>query len=540
MMKRGVLASAVLLLAAGGCEKPNPYKLQGAAPDCPPAPVDMPPPNPGSGSGNGSGSGSGSGNGSSGSGSTGSGTGNQITTELDDRVLDYNEALRTASLKLTGNLPKLDAIYQLADADEEDKPTIYAGLIDAMLASPDFNRTMIENFREMFHLSDPDSFDLPFPTVTFGDAIDDADPDGALNNASRDTAALFAAYLLSTDSNFSQLTTATSQTCPTYNASTGVFTMGECGNATSLTSNSLTPVGVLTDPGALIVYYGNLAMRRNRFIHETFLCRFANDPVAEPANPGEQGATCPPGEVIPAYANVWDMSTISGVCNTTKVTYVDFSAWNDAITCANCHSTWNKRAPMFAKFTELGMYNQNGISHPMTGQQTGFSVFVPIEGVPLATLEDWLPVQPGTGCNSNGTACTNTAFSSQVLDTTKTTLAWRQGFELNATAPGPAMLELGQKMAEDPEVQACMLKRTWNMVMTRGDIVYNDAQVPNKVLSKVRTLDSSATDQIGDPFTPIAEDGTGARDLLAEYADGGFKLKSTLRTMLLSEDFLKF
>src|SRR5690348_13071256 len=37
-------------------------------------------------------------------------------TALDDRVLDYNEALRTASLKLIRALPTLDQIREVADS----------------------------------------------------------------------------------------------------------------------------------------------------------------------------------------------------------------------------------------------------------------------------------------------------------------------------------------------------------------------------------------------------------------------------------------
>ena len=39
-------------------------------------------------------------------------------TVLDDRVVDYNEALRTASLKLTDRLPRLSDIIAVRDADD--------------------------------------------------------------------------------------------------------------------------------------------------------------------------------------------------------------------------------------------------------------------------------------------------------------------------------------------------------------------------------------------------------------------------------------
>jgi hypothetical protein len=155
-------------------------------------------------------------------------------------------------------------------------------------------------------------------------------------------------------------------------------------------------------------------------------------------------------------------------------------------------------------------------------------------------LEDWMPTNEPNPSNA-------TNFK-QTLKTTlpngsANAFAWRKGFELTSTNPGPALAEMGDKMATDPLVHACALARSWNMIMTRGDVVYSEAQVPGQVhavftdengneYGGVRVLDPNAAD----PADPFGE----AKDLLAQFQTNNFGLKSVLREMLLSEDFLKF
>ena len=55
-------------------------------------------------------------------------------TVLDERVLDYLEALRTASFKLVGNAPTLDQIESLRTTPDMDKPAKYEAMIDDILS----------------------------------------------------------------------------------------------------------------------------------------------------------------------------------------------------------------------------------------------------------------------------------------------------------------------------------------------------------------------------------------------------------------------
>jgi hypothetical protein len=553
MMKRGVLASAVLLLAASGCDRPNPYKLHGDPKDCPPPAVDEPSPTPENPSGNGQGNtGSGSGSGQNGGNNNNNGNNNNgnnnggnnnggnnttppepVLTELDDRVIDYNEALRVASVKLSGNLPKLSDVYALADADEADKPAVYTAMIDKLL-DPAQNtllaRMLIEHYREVFHIFDADAFDGP-QAGSYNAMMGD----GA---ASRDAAAVFAAYLVVNNLNQTLLSSSSGQagepmTCPTYNPVTNTFNPVACSNYNSMLNNGVQPSGILTDPAPHIVFFGNLAMRRQRWVHETFMCRSTSAsvvPVAEPANPGEEGdPTCQnTGVPVEGFNSVWPFGSISGECTTTRTKYVNFHEWNDATVCADCHATWNHRAPMLAKFTDQGMYSPNGINN------TGFSVFVPIEGVPAAMLEDWMPTNES---NPNNTPMQQTLKAG-------TKFAWRFGYELDQTNPGLALAEMGDKMATDPVVHSCIMARSWNLIMTRGDIVYSNSPVPQQVFERktnsddvdyggMRVIDPAAADPAVNPFGE-------PKDMLKQFQDSQFKLKSTLRDMLLSEDFVKF
>jgi hypothetical protein len=129
------------------------------------------------------------------------------------------------------------------------------------------------------------------------------------------------------------------------------------------------------------------------------------------------------------------MDSISGECNAGPV---DFHEWNATTVCANCHATWNHRAPLFGNFDTLGMW------------QSTPQVQVPVEGAPLAVREDWLPTGEPT--------------------------AWKFGM------PANDLTELGQVMASDPEVISCGVKRMWNYAMSRGDIVDRETPVPTSVV----------------------------------------------------------
>jgi hypothetical protein len=165
------------------------------------------------------------------------------------------------------------------------------------------------------------------------------------------------------------------------------------------------------------------------------------------------------------YASPWPMSSIAGECNGGRV---NFHEYNSAVVCANCHSTWNHRAPLFGNFDTLGEY--------MATPQ----VLVPIDNSPFAVMGDWLP--PGEG------------------------MAWKDG------VPVASLAELGAAMAADDEVIACGVKRMWNYAMSRGDIVNNGADVPSTVIDT----------------------------LVTDFKSSNFNMKTTLRSILVHDDFVRF
>lgn len=326
---------------------------------------------------------------------TGTGFGDPV---LDARVLSYTEALRSASFKLVGNAPTLQEMMDLHNTPDAEKPAKYAAMIDEMMTRPQFRVRMVEFWKNAMRMGGPASGQMP----------------------SRDTAPVFAARLLVEGLPFTNLATQTSNTCPTFDPATGTFADGSC-------SNGIEPVGILTDPGVHALFYGNMAFRRNRFFHETFLCRPANEPVAEPG--GVPGPNGPAGYVAP-----WDWNSITGG----PTANVDFHL-AEGVICANCHSTWNHRAPLWGNFDELGQY------------QADFAVHAPVIGLPMAKRSDWIP------------------------DTEPT--AWKFG------QPAANLTELGARIAADPEVHACAVARMWDYAMSRGDIVETGTKVSDKVLA---------------------------------------------------------
>jgi len=114
------------------------------------------------------------------------------------------------------------------------------------------------------------------------------------------------------------------------------------------------------------------------------------------------------------------------------------------VVCANCHATWNHRAPLFANFDRFGDF------------QSSPQVLVPVSGSPFAVQGDWLPDNEPT--------------------------AWKYNM------PAADLTELGNVMKDDEEVQYCMVKRMWNYAMSRGDIVINETPVPNSVVEDYHQL----------------------------------------------------
>jgi hypothetical protein len=239
-----------------------------------------------------------------------------------------------------------------------------------------------------------------------------------------DTAPTFAAELVVKERPMTDLFTASSNTCPTLDGQ-GNFTDANCATANGLTSS-----GVLTDPGAMAQFYSNMAFRRTRWIQESFVC--TKYPAEYSGNPVAMGA----GQ----YVSPWPFSSIQGGTDKTvaPINFLDTSS----VICANCHTTMNHIAPLFANFDEAGVY------------QSTIQVHTPIPMTPLTKLSDWLP-----------------AGQQQ--------LAWRFG------QPISSLTDLGKAMAADQDLMNCQVARAWNWAMSKTDIVNDLAIVPASTITAI-------------------------------------------------------
>jgi hypothetical protein len=331
------------------------------------------------------GSGSGSGSGSS---------GDEWDQLLGQRVLDYNAALRTAALRLTGKLPTMDEINQVANAaDDAAKKVAYEALIQKYMNTPEFAKQMFYFWRDTFKMGE---------------------------TAALDTAPAFAARLSVNNGSYMDMFTAGSDGCPTFDANAGTFTSAEC-------TNGGPKAGLLTNPGIMAHYFGNLAFRRSRFVQETFVC--TKFPAEISQSPTDVGGAAP-------YTGVWPFTSIATNQNggAGRINFQDTSA----VICANCHSTLNHLTPLFAYYDMNGAY------------QTNISVPTPLDGAPLAKMTDYLPAGETT--------------------------AWRLG---QSVADLPA---LGQAIAADPAVAECGVARMWNWALGKTDIVDTLQEVPSATI----------------------------------------------------------
>jgi hypothetical protein len=353
---------------------------------------------PSSGSGTGNGMGDGTGTNTGGNGDTGP----QIPASLSSRQIDYGQALRTAALKLVGTLPTMDEIAGVKDADS------YAAQIDKYLADPRFPVRLQSYFQDMMKMGGQ-------ITVQKG---------GNPVNVSLDTAPTFATELVVKDQSLMNLFTASSNTCPTMDGQ-GNFTDASCQQ-----SNGIATVGVLTDPGAMAQFYSNMAFRRTRWLQETFVC--TKFPAEYSASPVAMGS----GQ----YVSPWPFDSIQGGTDAT-VAPINFKDTSSVI-CANCHTTMNHIAPLFAQFDVAGQY------------QNTIQVHTPTPANPLSKLSDWLPAG-------------------------QQTFAWRFGKAITD------LTSLGAAVAADPDVANCQVARAWNWAFSKTDIVNDLSIVPNSVISTV-------------------------------------------------------
>ncbi len=319
-------------------------------------------------------------------------TGDEWDQLLDGRTVDYSAALRIAALRLTGELPRLVEIKAVGDAPAEQKQAVYESLVRGYLDDPRLTRSMIAWWKD---------------TLKMGDS------------AMLDSAAFFAAQLTIEGRPYTELLTAATGTCPTYDAGTGVFTPADCDNGVPIAA------GLLTHPGMNSHFFSNMAFRRVRWVQETFACTaFPAELVDEPQNLG--GAAL--------YSAPWPFTSISGIDNGGRVDFHDLSA----VACANCHATMNHVAPLFINFDDAGQL------------QAGPAVVLPTDGSPLVEVTDFLP--PGEPT------------------------AWRLG------VPAADLPALGAAMAADPAIAECAIVRAWNWALGKGDVVDTLAFVPRNVI----------------------------------------------------------
>ena len=322
--------------------------------------------------------------------------------QLEQRKRDYGESLRVASLKLVGELPTLAEINSIANApNEADQKKAYEGHVDRLLADPRFAAKMVDFWRDTLR------------TAQVGQVQN--------NQPNRDFGANFAALVTVDGRSYSELFTAKTGTCPTFDPATNKLTAADCA------ANNGAPVaGLLTDRGVLAQYFAPMAFRRARFLQETFVC--AKFPTEFSDKPVSMGLT--------VYTSPWPFDSIAGGAGAdVRVNFKDTSAVN----CANCHTSMNHIAPLLGNFDANGTYNA-----------TDIQVQVPIAGNPRTRLIDWLPAG-------------------------QQDLAWRFGQKVTD------LPTLGEAMAKDQDVAACAVTRAWNYAFSRGDVVGDLATVPAQV-----------------------------------------------------------
>lgn len=159
----------------------------------------------------------------------------QWADRLQSRHVNYPAALRTAALRLTGALPTVEQVEQIAGV--ADPAAIYQQMISAMVADPRFQTQMLGFWRDTFKMG---------------------------GSAALDAAPLFATQLTVSNGSSDQLFTATTGACPTLAGTT--ITPADCSNGAPV------PAGVLTNPGMLQQFVSNMAFRRTRWVEEVFDC----------------------------------------------------------------------------------------------------------------------------------------------------------------------------------------------------------------------------------------------------------------------------
>jgi hypothetical protein len=313
--------------------------------------------------------------------------------KLGDRVVDYNAALRIAALRLTGELPTLTEIETVGGA--ADVAQAYATQVRTYMSGPKFARQMFHYWQDTLKLGDDPEFD---------------------------SAAAFAAQVTVAGRPFTDVFTATSGTCATFDPATNTFASADCANGVPAHA------GLLTHPGVNRQFVSNFGFRRVRWVQETFACTAFPAEIATVAT--DVGGATP-------YTGTFPFNSIAGTATGGRVNFLDTSA----VVCANCHSNINHIAPLFAHFDKQGQF------------QPDIVATTPLPGNPVAVLADYLP--------------------------SGESLAWRHGTTITDFP------SLGHAIAADPAAASCAIARLWNWALGKSDIVDGGNRVPTDTTAAI-------------------------------------------------------
>lgn len=392
---------------------------------------------------------------------------------VNDSAVDYGLALRTASLKLRGDLPTLAEIRQLdaavkanlSDGSTNDPNAVYKTLVKGFIAdTPKFSRMMVAYWRNQLRMGGVG----PVANSMISGVLQDLQ-DTAANRrqVSIETAPVMMARLVVENKSMKLAFTQTTNNCPTYNYTTGTFTDGQCNTGAVMPGNTATNMGnnvpagqeagILTNPGFQGQYYSNFAFRRARLINEIFACtRYPAEFSQTPTLVGSALYTAPwPQDSITSTVSAPDTDrnnlltfprrrapttdNASATTNVRDVVYFDM-----ATNCQNCHVTLNRRAPLFSGFDGVGYWSGQYLTKSM--------VHSVVPDSPFTQIGDYLP---------KGDTMT----------------AWKFG------KPASTFQQFGQAMADDPQVAKCFMQRAWNNAYSRDDIVNDLALVPDAVIA---------------------------------------------------------
>ena len=392
----------------------------------------------------------------------GTGINNNVTAVgTTDLTVDYSLALRTAAIKLRGDLPTMAEIKRLSaavkanlsDGSENDPSFVYRDIVKSFINdSPRFSRQMVVFWRNQLRMGGTlmgDLADLPLTAAN-------------KRTVSLETAPTLLGRLAAEGKDMRLAFTQTTNNCPMYNAATGVFTDGNCFTGAAVAgSNTATNMGnnipegqqagVLTNPGFMAQYYSNFAFRRARLVNEVFACtRYPAEYSSKPQVIGSAlySSPWPTNSVTnadqpPTYATPRRVQQMAqGVTLTTQTKeYVDFSLQAG---CMGCHTSLNRRAPLFAAFDSVGFMNTANM----------WMVHSPVTDAPFSQIQDYLPAGNDTP-------------------------SWKFG------VPTPDLKSFGKAMADDTQVARCFMIRAWNDAYSRDDVVNDLALVPDSVIEEM-------------------------------------------------------